>query len=94
MPTYKCSRCHKVFKQKCHYDNHKKRKIPCEEKEEEQQIPKPKPEPEPERKLIWMSIAGKNYFVPEKTVEEDEQAVEVAKGETAEQALRRFYEWA
>jgi regulator of replication initiation timing len=32
MPNYECSRCHKVFKQKCHYDNHMKRKFPCKEK--------------------------------------------------------------
>lgn len=29
MKTYKCDICEKIFKQKSHFDNHKKRKIPC-----------------------------------------------------------------
>jgi uncharacterized C2H2 Zn-finger protein len=32
MPNYECSRCHKVFKQKCDYDRHMKRKNLCKEK--------------------------------------------------------------
>ena len=29
MVEYKCNKCNKVFKQKCHYDNHMNRKRPC-----------------------------------------------------------------
>ena len=29
MVTYTCERCNKTFKQKCHYNNHLKRKNPC-----------------------------------------------------------------
>ena len=89
MPNYKCSRCHKVFTQKGHYNNHMERKIPCEENKEEI-VPEPEP-PKPEPKMIWMSIAGKNYLVSEEYEGEDEQAIEIAKGETPEQAVLRFY---
>ena len=30
MVIYKCEICNKLFKQKCHFDNHKKRKKPCQ----------------------------------------------------------------
>jgi uncharacterized C2H2 Zn-finger protein len=30
MPLYKCERCHKIFKQKGHYNTHLARKNPCE----------------------------------------------------------------
>jgi len=29
---YECSNCHKIFNQKCHYENHLRRKIPCKQK--------------------------------------------------------------
>ena len=31
MVEYKCIKCNKVFKQKCHYDYHMNRKRPCKE---------------------------------------------------------------
>jgi hypothetical protein len=79
--NYKCVRCKKVFKGKASYDRHLKRKTPCEEKEEV--IPEPK--------MVWISIAGSNYSVPQKSEQEQDQAVEVNEGETEEEALFRFY---
>jgi hypothetical protein len=81
MPKYECARCHKIFKQKQDYERHKNRKVPCEEVEEEKKEPK----------MVWMSIAGKSYYVKDKTEEEKDQAVEVLDGETIEEAHLRFW---
>ena len=61
MPNYNCERCGKIFKQKCDYNDHLNRKIPCKEIPQKSSKVPQKSSLSKESELIC-NFCGKDFF--------------------------------